>query len=210
MSFIENIFETTQFQLEKLCDRRASYYKEKQKLLNKINKSSSDLSQEQQTTLLDLEQKQQELTKQIQKYSHQLDVLRRIVIVSEQVKDLEIDCGVDPLLHNALISAIAPTTFDELIKENLANKMPRYQQVQTEIVGQYSKEYSLYQGKKIGQKSISYFATAFVAFGRPFYLKVCQRYHADCGGSDEAMKFINTAWGIAQDYLERQAIAKIA
>ncbi len=150
------------------------------------------------------------MTQKIQKYSRQLDILRRIFIVSEQVKDLEIDCGVDPLLHNALTAAIAPTTFDELRKENLANKLPRYQQIQTEIVGQYSKEYSLYQGKKIGQKSISYYATAFIAFGRPFYLKVCQRYHADCGGSDETMKFINSAWSIAQDYLEKQAIAKIA
>ncbi len=209
MSFFENLFERTQSQLERLCEERESYRQKHQNLLNQINKSSSVLSKEQ-TALTDLEQKQQELTQKIQKYSHQLDILRRIFIVSEQVKDLETDCGVDPLLHNALISAIAPTTFDELRKENLANKMPRYQQIQAELVEQYKKEYSLYQGQKIGQKSISYYATAFIAFGRPFYLKVCQRYHTDCGGSDEAMKFINTAWGMAQDYLERQAIAKIA
>ena len=210
MSFFENIFETTQFQLEKLCDQRENYQQEKQDLLNKANKLSSNLSKKQQSALSDIEQKQQGLTRKIQKYSHQLDVLRRILIVAEQVKDLEIDCGVDPLLHNALISAIAPTTFDELRKENIANKMPRYQQIQSELIEQYSKEYSLFQGQTIGQKSISYFATTFIAFGRPFYLKVCQRYHADCGGSDETMKFINTAWGMAQDYLERQAIAKIA
>ncbi|MDJ0688415.1 MAG: hypothetical protein QNJ41_07885 [Xenococcaceae cyanobacterium MO_188.B32] len=209
MSFFKNFFETTQSQLEKLCEQRESYRQEKQRLLNQINESSSVLGEEQ-TALTNLAQKQQELTQKIQKYSRQLDILRRIFIVSEQVKDLEIDCGVDPLLHNALTAAIAPTTFDELRKENLANKLPRYQQIQTEIVGQYSKEYSLYQGKKIGQKSISYYATAFIAFGRPFYLKVCQRYHADCGGSDETMKFINSAWSIAQDYLEKQAIAKIA
>ena len=209
MSFFENLFETIQSQLEKLCEQRESYEQEKQYLLSQIRESSSVFDEEQ-TALTNLEQKQQELTRQIQKYSHQLDVLRRILIVSEQVKGLEIDCGVDSLLHNALAAALAPTTFDELRKENLANKMPRYQQVQAAIVGQYGKEYSLYQGQRIGQKSISYYATAFVAFGRPLYLKVCQRYHADCGGSDETMKFINAAWAIAQDYLEKQAIAKIA
>ena len=49
-----------------------------------------------------------------------------------------------------------------------------------------------------------------MAFGRPLYLKVCQKYHADCGGSDETMQFINAAWSIAQDYLEKQELAKIA
>lgn len=209
MSFLDNSFETTQLQLEKLCEQREYCEQEKRYLIGQIKNSSSN-SYEQQKSLVDLEQKQQKLTGQIQKYSHKLDVLRRIFILSEQVKELEIDCGVDPLLHNALVGSLVPTTFDELNRKNLAYKMPRYQQIQEEIVNQYKKEYSLYQGQKLGQKSISYYATVFVAFGRPFYLKVCQRYHADCGGSDEIMKFINVAWDIAQDYVEKQAIAKIA
>ena len=209
MSFLDNSFDRIQLQLEKLCEQRESYEREKQNLINEINKSSFD-SNEQQIALIEIEQKQQDLNRQIQKYSHQLDVLRRIFIVSEQVKELEIDCGVDSLLHNALIGALIPTTFDELNKKNLAYKLPQYQQVQREIVANYEKEYSLYQGQQLGQKSISYYATVFIAFGRPFYLKVCQRYHADCGGSDEIMKFVNVAWDIAQDYLEKQAIAKIA
>ncbi|MGK7935896.1 MAG: hypothetical protein AB4206_08875 [Xenococcaceae cyanobacterium] len=209
MSFFDNVFEETQSQLENLCEKRQSYEQEKQDLLSQISKSSFATDDEQKT-LTNLAQKQQEIAKQIEKCSYQLDVLRRIFIVSEQVKDLEIDCGVDPILHNALVSAIAPTTFDELSKENLANKMPRYQQVQAEIVQQYGQEYSLYQGQKIGHKSLIYYATTFVAFGRPFYLKVCQRYHVDCGGSNETMQFINAAWDIAQDYLEKQSIAKIA
>lgn len=209
MSFLDNSFETIQLQLENLCEQRNCYEQEKQYIISQINNSSSS-SSEQETALINIEQKQQEVTRQINKYSHQLDVLRRIFIVSEQVKELEIDCGVDSLLHNALASALIPTTFDELNKKNLAYKMPEYQQVQREIVANYEKEYSLYQGQQLGQKSISYYATVFVAFGRPFYLKVCQRYHTDRGGSDEIMKFINVAWGIAQDYLEKQAIAKIA
>ena len=209
MSFFDNVFEETQSQLENLCEKRQSYEQEKQELLGKISKSSS-VADNEQKALTNIEQEQQEIAKQIEKCSHQLDVLRRIFIVSEQVKDLEIDCGVDPILHNALVSAIAPTTFDELSKESLANKMPRYQQVQAEIVQQYGQEYSIYQGQKIGHKSLIYYATTFIAFGRPLYLKVCQRYHADCGGSNETMQFINAAWEIAQDYLEKQSIAKIA
>ena len=135
MSFFDNIFAKTQSQLEELCEQRDIYRQEKQILLSQMPEPSTVFNREY-TALADLEQKQHEVEVQIQKYSRQLDILRRIFIVSEQVKELEIDCGVDPLLHNALVGAIAPTIFDELRKENLAHKMPRYQQVQTEIVRQ--------------------------------------------------------------------------
>lgn len=209
MLFLHNFLQETQSQLEKLCEQRESYEREKKYLLSQIGEQKIPLSEEQ-TNLTNIEQKKWEIARQIEQYSHQLDVLRRILIVSEQIKQLELDCGTDPLLHNALAAAIALANFEELRKENLAAKMPRYQQVQAEIVNQYNKEYSLYKDKKIGQKSISYYATTFVAFGRPFYLKVCQKYHSDRGGSDEIMKFINAAWDIAQDYLSKQEVAKIA
>ena len=209
MSFFYTFFEETQSKLEKLCDRRESYQQEKNALLSQIGESGIT-SSEYHVTITEIEQKKHDLTRQIEKYSYQLDVLRRILIVSDQIQQLEIDCGVDASLHNALAAAIAPTIFDELRKESLAVKMPRYQQIQAEIVAQYGQEYLLYHDKKLGQKSISYYATTFVAFGRPFYIKVCQKYHSDCGGSDEAMQFINAAWDIAQDYINRQEIAKIA
>ena len=209
MFFLQNFLQETQSQLEKLCEQRESYIQEENDLLNQICEQEIPLSEEK-IALTDITQKKNEVSRQIEFYSNQLDILRRIFILSEQIKQLELDCGVDPLLHNALAVAIAPSTFDELRKENLAAKMPKYQQVQAEIVNRYNKEYILYKDKKIGQKSISYYATTFVAFGRPFYLKVCQKYHADCGGSDEIMKFINAAWDIAQDYLNKQETAKTA
>lgn len=83
------------------------------------------------------------------------------------------------------------------IKEALPNADKVYQQ----LVANYLEEYKTYQNYIIDGLDLTWYAVAFVAFGRSSYRKMSFKYHPDLNGSEMAMQLINTAWSISQNFL---------
>ncbi len=83
------------------------------------------------------------------------------------------------------------------IKEALPNAEKVYQQ----LVANYLEEYKTYQNYIIDGLDLTWYAVAFVAFGRSSYRKMSFKYHPDLNGSEMAMQLINTAWSISQNFL---------
>ena len=86
--------------------------------------------------------------------------------------------------------------------DKIKAQLPNAEKIYQKLVASYLEQYHTYQNMIVDELDLVWCAVAFIAFGRNSYRQMCRKHHPDLAGSEQAMKLINTAWEISQEYLK--------
>ena len=86
--------------------------------------------------------------------------------------------------------------------DKIKAQLPNAEKIYQKLVASYLEQYHTYQNMIVDELDLVWCAVAFIAFGRDCYRQMCRKHHPDLAGSEQAMKLINTAWEISQEYLK--------
>ena len=92
--------------------------------------------------------------------------------------------------------------------DKIKAQLPNAEKIYQKLVASYLEQYHTYQNMIVDELDLGWCAVAFIAFGRDCYRQMCRKHHPDLAGSEQAMKLINTAWEISQEYLKAQQSVK--
>jgi chromosome segregation ATPase len=88
----------------------------------------------------------------------------------------------------------------DLSVENIRAALPEAEQIRQQLDEWYSEKFEVHRNHSIDNLSVTWYAVAFIAFGRSLYHKLSRKHHPDRNGSDSAMQLLNTAWEVSEDY----------
>lgn len=95
---------------------------------------------------------------------------------------------------------------ENLTIETIKVSLPNAEEVHQQLIEWYFEKYQTYKDCILGELSVTWYAVAFIVFGRSLYHKLSRQHHPDFQGSDDAMQLINAAWEISEDYLANIAV----
>ncbi len=165
-----------------------------------------------------------ELCRKSEDTQSKLSNLEKIMALSQEYKNLQLEFQDNQDLLQTLHSSIATVDMEDADSEEqdeeqdeksehkkkadlgelnidyIKSKLPDAEKIYQKLVARYLEEYHTYQNLLVDGLDLIWCSVAFIAFGRSSYRHMSRKHHPDLEGSDRAMQLINKAWEIAQEY----------
>lgn len=225
MNIVDTI-TTMQSQLKEIEAKEEQNQQEQAAINQSIQELEQELQQKYQRQS-ELDREAIELYRQTEELKTKLAKLEKIANFYQQFQELEAECQDNQELLHTLYSSLSITKAQDTLTgaiaqsstsdtdnhrdreyspikiEQIKAALPNAERIYQQILAHYLEQYQIYQNLIVDELDLIWCSLAFVTFGRSSYRKLSLKYHPDLAGSDHAMKLINTAWEISQDYLSR-------
>ena len=220
---LTEILNQIKSQLEQINAKEQANQQEQAQINRRIEELEAEIKQ-QLHRRSELDEEAIRLFSQAEELKPKLNKLQRILNLSQEFQELQVECQDNQELLNTLYSSVSSSTVltnDDynlgvefkldanqtdssyrLSIEEIKNALPNAEKIYQHLIAGYLEEYQTYQNYIVDGLDLIWYSVGFIAFGRDSYRKMSFKYHPDLKtGSERAMQLINTAWEISQQYL---------
>jgi hypothetical protein len=207
--------------LEEIAIREAKNQQEQALTKKRIEQLEREI-QQQNYHQSELDNEAIELYRQSEELKLKLDKLQRIVSLSQEFQALQTECQNNQELLQTLYSSISKEgtsqinsvdetqimpprqEYPQLTISTIKSSLPNAEELYKQLLSRYRHQYYAFHNSVVDELDLIWWSIAFIVFGRSSYRKLSFKHHPDLEGSEQAMKLINTAWDISQNYLSNK------